>query len=170
MSTDYFITLEQGVDFIHQLTDKQYIEIAEGFDSAIGCHVRHILDHFYSVKQGLDLGYVDYEFRRRGALVETCRNKALEQFREVQQWLTHLTEASLIQNIMVKSDIGIGRSHIVQVQSTLARELMFACSHAIHHYATLKLIFQRLGGEFNEPQFGIAPSTATFNRKQPCVR
>ena len=45
--------------------------------------------------------------------------------------------------------------------STLGRELEFAVSHTIHHYA---LVRERLRGVDFDPRFGVAPSTLEYWR------
>jgi hypothetical protein len=165
MLSHYISTLDQGVSFLTQLQQRDYCKLADGMSSSIGVHARHILDHFMSLQTCLETGLVDYENRRRGSLVETSLPEALNQFNNIKQWMLALTEADISQVVLVHSDVGINQTHIIEVESTLGRELMFACSHAIHHYSTLKLIFQLIGGK-THAEFGLAPSTASFNRKQ----
>ncbi|MFT6920011.1 MAG: putative damage-inducible protein DinB [Cognaticolwellia sp.] len=132
----------------------------------MGTHVRHIIDHYHSVKSGFATQMVDYELRKRGSLVETSRQVALAQLMVIQAWIKSLAEDSLDEIITVRSDVGMGSCHIIAVKSTLARELMFASSHAIHHYAALKHAYQLLGGKFDDIDFGLASSTATFDKQQ----
>lgn len=162
----YVATLQQGIDFVEQLTNKEYSCSIDRNSSPIGSHVRHILDHYYSVKIGFDTQRVDYELRERGSLVETSKSEALVQLVALQVWISSLSEDLLNQTVSVHSDVGIGSCHIIEVESTLARELMFASSHAIHHYATLKQVYQLIGGKFNDAEFGLASSTATFIKQQ----
>ena len=132
----------------------------------MGTHVRHIIDHYHSVKSGFISKVVDYELRKRGSLAETNRHVSLAQLAAIQVWIKSLTEVSLDETITVRSDVGIDSCHIIEVKSTLARELMFACSHAVHHYAALKHAYQLLGGKSDDIDFGLASSTATFYKQQ----
>lgn len=165
MLTHYISTIDQGVAFLARLKEQEYCQLADGIPSSIGSHTRHILDHFISLQTSLDTGVVDYEVRQRGSLLETSLTEALNQFAEVRRWILGLNAMTMTKVVRVNADIGIHESHIIQVDSTLSRELMFACSHAIHHYSTLKTIYQLIGG-VTSAEFGLAPSTASFNRNQ----
>lgn len=166
LTEHYIATLQQGINFVEQLTEQEYNYRMDSESSPIGMHVRHILDHYQSVKQGMSSFQVDYELRQRGSSVESSKQEALLQLSALQIWIESLDENSLNQVVTVRSDVGIGSSHIIEVPSTLARELMFASSHAIHHYATLKQAYLMLGGFCRDNEFGLASSTATYVKQQ----
>lgn len=174
MQEHYYATLQQGIEFLLALTPGQYTTISDVATSPIGGHIRHILDHFFSVRQAASsfeftaVSIVDYELRQLGSVLETDSAKAMEAFRQLQQWITSLNGEQLAHPVIVNADVGIGSTKIVQVPSTLGRELMFCCSHAIHHYALLKSIFQALGGDM-PAMFGLAPSTASYQRSLQCA-
>jgi hypothetical protein len=165
MLTHYISTLDQGISFLTQLQERDYCQLVDGIPSTIGHHVRHILDHFMSLQTCLETGLVNYEIRKRGSSLETSLSEALNKFSEIKRWMLTLTETDLNRVVGVNTDVGIGQTYIVQAQSTLARELIFVSSHAIHHYSTLKMIYQFIGG-ITATEFGLAPSTASFNRGQ----
>lgn len=165
MLTHYISTVDQGVSFLARLSEQEYCQLVNGMPSSIGSHTRHILDHFISLQTSLDTGIVDYEVRHRGSLLETSLIEALKQFEEIRCWISSLDAMTMTKIVRVNADIGINETHIIQVNSTLSRELMFACSHAIHHYSTLKTLYQLMGG-VTSAEFGLAPSTASFNRNQ----
>lgn len=175
MQEHYHATLQQGIEFLLALEASQYTAVSEVATSPIGGHIRHILDHFFSVRHAAEpihapgMSVVDYEIRQRGSILETDCAIAVGAFRQLQHWITTLDPDQLAQPVIVNADIGIGTTKIVRVPSTLGRELMFCCSHAIHHYALLKSIFQALGGEMHAT-FGLAPSTASYQRSLQCAR
>ncbi len=174
MQSHYQATLQQGIDFLLALEPEQYTALCEVATSPIGGHIRHILDHFFSVRLAADrvqlsgMSVVDYERRQRGSKLESDCLAAVDAFRLLQHWIVTLAADQLAQPVIVNADVGIGSTNIVQVPSTLGRELMFCCSHAIHHYALLKSIFQSLGGEMPST-FGLAPSTASYQRSLECA-
>jgi hypothetical protein len=49
--------------------------------------------------------------------------------------------------------------------STVARELQFLLSHTVHHYALVALVLRLRGFEPGE-EFGVAPSTLKFWRRE----
>lgn len=106
--------------------------------------------------------------RQRGSTIELDLHQAITSMQQLQSWLVQLTTSDLEQSVLVQADIGIGSSKVVQVPSTMGRELMFCCSHAIHHYSSLKSIYQALGGQLTD-SFGLAPSTASYQRSLACA-
>ena len=174
MKEHYHATLQQGIEFLLVIDPGQYTAISNVATSPIGGHIRHILDHFFSIQHAAEhihdigMNIVDYEFRQRGSVLETDCAEAVAAFMQFQYWITNLDPNQLAQPVIVNADVGIGSTKILQVPSTLGRELMFCCSHAIHHYALLKSIFRSLGGEMPST-FGLAPSTASYQRSLECA-
>ncbi|WP_181901524.1 DinB family protein [Thalassotalea euphylliae] len=165
MQRDFVATVQQGIDFLSGLTQTQYTSVPDGFLSAIGGHIRHVIDHFVALEFALESSVVNYELRQRNSPIERDLAEALARLEQLKTWLLALPDSVFTQTVEVQADVGIGSDNVMSVTSTLGRELMFACSHAIHHYATMKAIHLCFGGETSE-QFGIAPSTATFLRQQ----
>jgi len=159
MTHEYAATLQQGIVFLQQLSPAVYAAAPAVCDSPIGKHVRHIIDHFESLRAAVTTHTLDYEHRHRGAVVEHCHNTAMDVLAELHDWVLHLPSNALNEVIHVHADIGIGAPHYAQVTSTIGRELMFCASHAIHHYAFMKIIASTFGITADD-QFGLAPSTA----------
>lgn len=159
MFNEYAATLRQGVQFLQQLPPALYSAQPSFCDSPIGKHVRHIVDHFEALRCAVNTHHVDYENRQRGAAIEHCQRTALLTLSELHDWVLHLSNSALENHIQVRADVGIDAPHYAQVASTLGRELMFCASHAIHHYALMKIIAEAFGMT-SDAQFGLAPSTA----------
>lgn len=174
MQTHYQATLQQGIEFLLAIEPIHYTAISEVATSPIGGHIRHILDHFFSLRYAAEsdhlssVAVVDYERRQRGSVYEHDCGASIDAFKQLQHWISTLALDQLALPVIVNADVGIGSSNIVQVPSTLGRELMFCCSHAIHHYALLKSIFQSFGGQM-QATFGLAPSTASYQRSLECA-
>lgn len=170
MQRDFVATVQQGIDFLSGLTQTQYTAVPDGFLSAIGGHIRHVIDHFVALEFALESAVVNYELRQRNSPIERDLAQALERLEQLKVWLLALPDSVFTQSVEVQADVGIGSDNVMTVTSTLGRELMFACSHAIHHYATMKAIHLCIAGETfsgrSAEQFGIAPSTATYLRQQ----
>ncbi len=160
-STDrYQCTLAQGLEALEQLSDATYRQAPIPKAGSIGAHYRHIIDHFHALKNGWARGQVDYEQRLRGTPVEQDRRFAVELLTGIDNWLRSLPAAQLEQPLRVLCDIGGGPS---ASRSTLARELAFVCSHAIHHYAVIALLAERLGQPL-PADFGVAPGTLRYRQ------
>ncbi|WP_181902117.1 DinB family protein [Thalassotalea euphylliae] len=165
MQRDFVATIQQGIDFLSGLSQTQYTTVPDGFLSAIGGHIRHIVDHFVALEFALESSLVNYELRQRNSPMERDLAQALARLEQLKTWLSALPDSVFTQSVEVQADVGIGTDNVMSVQSTFGRELMFACSHAIHHYATMKAIHLTFGGE-SSVQFGLAPSTASYMRQQ----
>lgn len=155
--------LEQGVAFVDDMDVRVYTAVPDGYMSSIGAHMRHILDHFVAVRDGATCRLVDYENRRRGGDVETQPGVAREELQDLAAWAGALPDDEINQAICVRIDIGGQDCRIVSCDSSVGRELLFACSHAIHHFAMMKQMRLILDEECScDDRLGLAPSTAHY--------
>src|SRR4051794_39320267 len=70
--------LRQLAGVIERLDDEQYTQKPVGvIESSVGGHVRHCLDHLYSLLAAVETGHLDYDHRERGTPVEMFRTCAL---------------------------------------------------------------------------------------------
>jgi hypothetical protein len=146
--------LLQGEALLESVTDSQYVEIAGPvFESTMGAHFRHNLDHYACFLEGLDSSVIDYAARTRRVQLERCRQSALRESRELREALQGLQTART--NLHLLTDGAFGR---VRTLTSAERELEFLLSHTVHHYAIVAVIC-RLLGIFVPPSFGVAPST-----------
>lgn len=154
--------LHQAINLLSDISKDDYVEIRQPyFSSSIGEHFRHVLDHFTALQLGHDQGFVNYNIRNRHSQIELFPELAKIQFTALQNWLGKLVENDLNTSFVVESEISISDKHSVNVTSNLARELLFTTSHAIHHYAMIKVI--RLLQNAEVPtDFGFAPATWTY--------
>ena len=165
--------LQQGTALLLSLTDEQYTTNIETYAcSSIGQHFRHILDMYQAVlpalasaqpERGITM-VVDYDNRRRGASVETQRQSAIDELYSIRQHIDRRV-APLCLPIDVKTEVCIESTQYSLIPSNLARELAFISSHAIHHFALIKVIAKMLGADIDET-VGLAPASATFERTQ----
>jgi hypothetical protein len=156
--------LAQARSYLTSAKPTQYKEIVTPlFISSAGAHMRHILDHYLAIKNGLAIGLIDYDKRSRGGAVENDINTALDLVSEIEAFLLSLSSVKLQQKIQLSTEISVEIKQVEIVDTTLAREIIFAGSHAIHHFAMIKQISQ--AQNLTTPKtLGIAPATATFLR------
>src|SRR6266487_1762202 len=70
--------LRQGESLLRALDDEKYArKLRRAFNSAVGGHYRHCLDHFQSLLDGLDADEVNYDHRKRDPRIENDRKFAL---------------------------------------------------------------------------------------------
>lgn len=165
MSNSYTAIVRQAIDLLDDITLVEYQQkLPPHFPSSIGSHMRHIIDHFSALINGYTSAHIDYNVRHRHNDVEQFPKVAVEKFKEITLWLDNLPEESLDKVLKVSAEIDVSRTYSTTCLSTLERELVFASSHAIHHYALVRIICSmqnKVVPEF----FGFAPATITHINK-----
>lgn len=156
--------LLQGQRLIASLDDSVFADALPTMSgSPIGAHIRHALDHFTSLLDGLESGTVDYDLRARDTDVERDRTAAIAAIHGVQRRLA-TASARVDRDLWVLVDSG-ERGSRTRSRSTAHRELQFCIAHTVHHYAIVALLLRARGIEV-ESGFGVAPSTQKHEARQ----
>ena len=171
MITSQLEIIEQGQLYLNTVSTKDYTDIiSPNFMSSAGSHMRHIIDHYLAIITGLNNDFVDYDVRVRGSQLESSPALAIDKLNEIAVWIKSLCEDELNQMITLSTEVSVINKNVQKVQTSVARELVFAGSHAVHHYAMIAQISfaqQNILQTKELPQyFGLAPATATFLRKK----
>jgi len=167
--------LARTLGFVEALTDRQYRHVETRLGPAsIGAHVRHVLDHYRSFLEGLPDGEVDYDARQRETEIERSVRAAAAEARR----LMAAFEALAVEVAPARTPGGphwAGRTLRVRQQadetpgrfdgceSHAERELLFLASHTVHHQALIAILARAQGLDVPEG-FGLAPSTASWQR------
>lgn len=152
--------LQQMRSMIERMDDDAYTRPAPGRTSGgVGGHVRHCLDHVGALVNATRTGIVEYDRRRRGTDVESCRAAAIQQIGELVARLVILDSSLLDEPLLVETQIDPAGAMIL-TRSTVCREVAFVISHTIHHNA---IVAQLLAGRdvALDERFGVAPATPT---------
>lgn len=158
--------LEQGQNYLKLVSKPVYTAIiSPNFMSCSGSHMRHIIDHYLAIISGFPAGIINYDLRLRGDPIEDHPELAMKKLTEISQWLQQLSEQDINKTLLLSTEVSIINKKVQTVQTTLARELVFAASHAVHHYAMIGQI-SCAQNILLDPTFGLAPATATFLRQQ----
>lgn len=157
--------IDQAMALLKRLNDEQYTHVASPYvQSSIGSHLRHINDMYFSLMAHTQRqGFIDYDDRRRGAPVETCRETALQELNLIRTWLVHLKESDLSLAVTIQSETSIYQQHVCQMHSTLQRELLFVSSHTTHHFSVIRVAAVACQVE-TDGIFSYAPATASYLR------
>lgn len=172
MIKHYQDSLKQAANLLSHISEAEYQHKTDT-TSAIGAHIRHILDHFFAIKYSVteQTKVVDYENRKRGDLIESDKKIASDKINELIEWMHTLTDLQLKANVIVRAEISFSDTCITECTSSLGREMMFAASHATHHYALIKKHLSEYSNIASSSPtqsvgimdtFGIAPSTLQF--------
>ncbi|MCF6181003.1 DinB family protein [Lutibacter sp.] len=149
--------LDKGIKLLTQITDEQYSNTSIApYYSSIGSHIRHILDIFDCVFEGLPTENINLINRSRNSIIELHTSKGINYFEEIKQKLQNLDKDDFDKIIKVTDDLGLGKE---TVNYTLAAILIQAHSHAIHHFASVGYIISQLGIKLPDDDFGFNPTT-----------
>jgi uncharacterized damage-inducible protein DinB len=167
--------MDQGICLVQNLSDDQYTSVPTDYvSSSIGQHFRHILDLYQAVLQptrfcairAQQTPLLDYDHRRRGADIETCRQTAIDEMRTIKRELKRRASEP-DQAVSIRTEVCLDKARPIALDSTLARELAFASCHATHHYA-LAAVIAKLQGVQPDASIGLAPATASHLRHSAC--
>lgn len=171
MKTESLITatqgiLQQGLALLDECQPRTYSQVApQPYGASIGQHFRHVLDHFLCLASSIGTGTVNYDHRSRNRLIETSLEHA-RSHTEMLIWLFGtLTERECGQPCVVECSVEYGDGGAGTTVSTLGRELAYCISHAVHHFAIMKLICAQVDVRVDD-EFGVAPSTLKYRAAQ----
>lgn len=157
--------LRQGRQLIQGLSDELYQEgVPPLGKSGVGCHFRHCLDFYSCFAEGLSQGRIDYDLRDRDSGVEKNRKRAVETIDSIIEILESLAEKAPEHPLEVSVDCpGETAGGPFWSRSTLLRELQMLSGHTVHHYALIAVLLRARGFDPGA-EFGVAPSTLTFEK------
>lgn len=143
--------LQEGRTFLSSLPSKQFTQsLRPAFESTIGAHFRHVLEHYRCFLRQLPSLCVCYDARERDQILERDLNYALRTIDDLRQGMCALSES-------IELQIKDGPSGLV-LTTTTERELLFLQSHTVHHYAIVAAMGRQLG-TVAAPGFGVALAT-----------
>lgn len=149
--------LERGIRLLSSISDEAYGDCCvPPYFSSIGGNMRHILDFYSCIFNGLEKGHIDFTQRNRNELIEQKTALGINYFNEIIAKINKLDISTFGDLIKVTDNLGKGN---VTIDYTIASTLAQAHSHAIHHYALVGLIINQLGLELPEADFGYNPTT-----------
>lgn len=150
-------TLQKSKSLLSLLTNEQLSnESVSPYYSCIGSHIRHILDLYDCVLRGINLGQIDLSNRSRDVKMHEDCNYAKENVIRVMTEIKNLRNIDFNSIIKVEDDLGLG---MVEIEYTIGAVFAQANSHAIHHYAILSYILDRLEVSIEDKTFGYNPTT-----------
>jgi len=149
--------LQRGIKLLNSISEAQYNnQSVAPYYSSIGGHIRHILDIFDCIFEGIPTKKIDLAARKRNELVEQYTVHGLLYFESILKKLDALKNSDFNELYQVRDDLGMGE---VIANYTLASALIQAHSHATHHFASIGYIIAQLGIELPDADFGFNPTT-----------
>ena len=150
-------TLNKSKNLLQRLTDEQLSDhTVPPYFSCIGSHIRHILDFYDCILEGLPNKSIDLTARKRDERMHCDCNYAIQNVERIAAMLQNIASYNMAELIRVNDDLGLGE---VEIDYTLGSVLAQANSHAIHHYAIISYILEKLGIAVDDDGFGYNPTT-----------
>ena len=155
----------RGIKLLECISDEDYSNTSIApYYSSIGGHMRHILDVFDCIFEGLESNNVNLINRKRNKLAEDYTETGIEYFDVTIQKLQKLKSEDFNKIVKVTDDLGLG---VVSMNYTLGGLLIQAHSHAIHHFSSVGYVIAQLGIQLPDEDFGFNPTTPKTMQFKP---
>jgi uncharacterized damage-inducible protein DinB len=157
--------LLQLAQVTHHISDADFTKPSNALGkSTVGQHLRHTLEFFACLEEGLKSGVVNYDKRGHDRVIESDRTLALEVIQRIRTFIaTHRADQSLQLEAAYEAD----SETPVTMATNYLRELTYNIEHAVHHMAIMKIGLREVASYVNIPaDFGIAVSTLRHHQKQ----
>lgn len=139
--------LEQAAAVLFEISDEDYCRPAEIFGGQrLGGHVRHVVEFYECLFEGLNAAAVDYDARRRDPEVENDRRTGRERLLAIAHRLKSdeaLHHDGMLWVAMEGSPANSGAHSLVL--SSIGRELEAVRSHTVHHFALISVLLRYYG-------------------------
>lgn len=150
--------LRQLSDVMLQLKDSDYTKSSAALSgSTIGQHMRHTLEFFICLEQGVEKGIVNYDKRAHDKLIESDKYIALNTLQRITDFIG---SQSADQSLQLEVGYEPHSEECVTVQTNYYRELTYNIEHAVHHMAIMKIGIREVAPYITlASDFGVAVST-----------
>ena len=147
-------------DYLVQLSDQQYCQKIDTLSGAsIGQHVRHVVEMFVCLQDGLTSGIVNYENRKRDITIETSKESAFEVMKKINSSLLNENKSLILEAGFDENDAELNK-----IPTNYFREIAYNLEHAIHHMALIKIGINEIS-EIKLPEgYGVASSTIKYRK------
>ncbi|WP_109832894.1 DinB family protein [Reichenbachiella versicolor] len=149
-------------ELLTRLSDTDYsrtLPILNG--SSIGQHVRHTLEFYTCLFEGIPNGTVDYDSRRRDIFLESNTSQAQNCLDRISNFLKNVED-----NIDLELIQSYGEGEDTRVPTNLNRELIYNIEHAVHHMALIRVGLMEIDSEMElDKGFGVASSTLKYRKE-----
>lgn len=163
------MTIQQSVhaifnqleDSLLRLSNEQYSQKIDTLSGAsIGQHVRHVVEMFVCLQDGLTSGIVNYENRKRDIIIETSKETAIDIMNTINSSLLNENESLILEAGFDENDVELNK-----IPTNYFREIAYNLEHAIHHMALIKIGINEIS-EIKLPNgYGVASSTIKYRKE-----
>ncbi len=130
--------------------------------SAIGKHIRHILELLEELLTGYEIGSINYDNRKRSLLLENLPEAAINKIKECHHKIEALTDDK---KLVLGELCGTTKADTITLVTSLNRELIYNIEHAVHHMAIIQIAIKANNLVDLPAHFGLAYSTLKHQMK-----
>ncbi|MFN0050442.1 MAG: DinB family protein [Cytophagales bacterium] len=131
-------------------------------NNSVGKHIRHVVEFYLCLLNGLKTGLVDYDARKRDLELESNLTYVKGTIDRVASQIVNITEDDEIKLRICPNTDG----EFIDVKSTYFRELGYNIEHVIHHMALIKIAVKINFDDILLPEnFGVAYSTIKYQHE-----
>ena len=159
------LVLDQLVILLDQMEDEDYAINIPALNASVSQHVRHILEFYICLFEGLKTGMINYDSRKRDPRIEKDKYFTLELIIEIKEKINNQVANN---DLILELKYGEESEGNISLSTNFYREIAYNIEHTIHHLAIIK---QSIIDQFKyvvlPNNFGIASSTVRYvNQKQ----
>jgi uncharacterized damage-inducible protein DinB len=153
--------LGQLQNLVEQITADDFKAPSRAMNgSSLGQHIRHTLEFFFCLQEGLQKGVVNYDKRKHDMVIESDKFIALAAIRRMEEFIVGLDNNRAL---TLEVNYGHDETNGVTAETNLYRELIYNIEHAIHHMAMMRIAVQEVAPYIVLPaSFGVAVSTLRY--------
>ena len=157
--------LDQLGSVIDQLQDQDFSrEIPTLSGSSIGQHIRHTIEFFLCVIDGINSGVINYDKRKHDKFIQEDRKLALSVIHSIKEFLA---KSEGDRPLVLCTNYSVDEADEIEIPSSLFRELAYNIEHAIHHMALIKIGVKEIAEYVQLPDhFGVASSTVRYQKER----
>ena len=159
------LVLDQLDAVLCQISAEHYSLNISSLNASVSQHIRHILEFYVCLYEGLKTGVVNYDNRKRDLRIENDRLFTQNLIRELKEKINNQVDNN---DLILELKYGDDSENNISLSTNYFRELAYNVEHTIHHLAIIKQpIIERFNYIELPDNFGIASSTVRYvNHKQ----
>jgi len=159
--------LNEIKDLLLKIDNESYSKkLTQLSGASVGQHVRHILEFYLCLFEGIKEKKVNYENRKRDSAIENDIEVAINTIERIKSFLNSSFQDT---HIYFEKHFSLSENKSTIIASSVFRELAFCLEHSIHHQTIIKVGLRELELEkLIDDNFGIDPATLRHNKK--CVQ
>jgi hypothetical protein len=135
-------TIQQARCYLQGMSKHTYrLVLTPNFSESAGTHMKHIINHYFALRDGVVTGKINYNARHFDPMVEMSLDYALKKLQEIEHILTGICQLTPYIPVQVLSETSKGDYIQISLShSTLGRELDFVSSYSKHNLELLDVM------------------------------